>query len=119
MRLQVVAVLSLLLSIPLYAQSPPTPSAPAASDELPAAAQQKLASLEAKLAAAKAANNPHRQADALNQIGDFYMGVSRYQKALDSYTQALATRPRRKRREATSRHPQRSGHRMASTRPER
>ncbi|MGB6611819.1 MAG: CHAT domain-containing tetratricopeptide repeat protein [Acidobacteriaceae bacterium] len=90
MRLQVVAFLSLLLSIPLYAQSPPTPSAPAASDELPAAAQQKLASLEAKLAAAKAANNPHRQADALNQIGDFYMGISRYQKALDSCTQALA-----------------------------
>jgi CHAT domain-containing protein/Tfp pilus assembly protein PilF len=91
MRLQAIAFLSLLLSasIPLHAQSPATPSAPPALDKLPGPSQQKLAGLQAKLAAAQAAKNPRRQADALNQIGDFYMGISRYQRALDSYTEAL------------------------------
>lgn len=48
------------------------------ANELPPPVQQKLVSLQTKLAVAQAAKNTHDQADALNQIGDLYWGVSEY-----------------------------------------
>jgi CHAT domain-containing protein/Tfp pilus assembly protein PilF len=92
MAVRAALVLSLVLSasvLPLHTQSPATPSTPSSSNELPAPVRQKLVSLQTKLAAAQAAKNAHDEADALNQIGALYVGISEYQKALDTYNQAL------------------------------
>jgi len=51
--------------------------------------QQKLADLQTKLKATQDAKNAHDEADALNQIGALYWGISDYQKALDFFNQAL------------------------------
>jgi CHAT domain-containing protein/uncharacterized protein HemY len=92
MTVRAALVLGLVLSasvLPLHTQLSAAPSAPSPANELPAPVQQKVASLQAKLAAAQAAEDLHDEADALNQIGALYWGISDYQKALDLYNQAL------------------------------
>lgn len=64
------------------------PEAQAATGEMPAAVNEKLADLQGRLA-----TNP-RDADALSQLGDMYMGARRYPQAADLYAQAVDVEPR-------------------------
>lgn len=80
----------LLLSTQIAGQSAPAVAPNAAAEpQLPAEVQAKLDNLQARLKAAHAAGDRNSEATALKEIGDLYLYVSAFPKALESYNQAL------------------------------